>query len=366
MPVRFAFSLRRFSPTPASSAARGFSLVELLVVISVIGILASLLLPAIQAAREAARRTQCASNLKQVTLAAFQHEASREKLPAAGRFGPRQEAVYFDQLQGFHRIKLRTGRNTSWLVELLPHLEQPALYQQFAEAPHVSLVSPTATTAQLEILQCPSDDSSGRLFQRIADQFGDAAQFAKGNYAGYTSPYHVDDVDYRGALGHYGRQLREVSDGLSNTLAFSEVRTRDEPRDQRGAWALPWSGASLLAFDMHPRTYVDDEGAGAEAFAYDEVSLGHTQRPNAETADVLYECPDLVGEQIDRMPCVDQYRPAWGYISAAPRSLHPGGVHGAYLDGSVRFISNDVDEIGLSYEISIDDGRMPDDHDLAG
>lgn len=363
--MALSFDLRRRPALVGARSRRGFSLVELLVVISVIGILASLLLPAIQAAREAARRTQCASNLKQITLAALQHEASREALPAAGEYATREEAVYYDRIQGFHRIKLRTGRNFSWIVRLLPYLEQPGLHEQFVAAPHVSVVDRQATTAQLEILQCASDGGGRRFYERLDDEFGRAAQFSKGNYAGYTSPYHVDDVDYRGPLGHYGRELREVSDGLSNTLAFSEVRTRDTPRDQRGAWALPWSGASLLAFDMHPRGYVAEEGGAASPFAYDDISLGHTQRPNAETPDVLYECPDLIGEQIDRMPCVDQYRPQWGYISAAPRSLHPGGVNGGYLDGSVRFVQNDADEVTLAYEISIDDGRTAGDRDRA-
>ncbi|MDC0934934.1 DUF1559 domain-containing protein [Pirellulales bacterium] len=341
------------------SRRRGFTLVELLVVIAIIGTLVSLLLPAIQSAREAARRIQCASQLKQVGLALHQFEESHGELPAAGDYGSRESAVYYDASQGFHRVRLREGKNDSWIVRLLPHLEQSQVHRQFQEADHVSEVSRDAREAQIAALKCPSDAGSNRTFRHPSGSDAQPIQFAKGNYAGYTSPYHCDDADTPAALGHYGRSFREITDGLSNTLVLSEVRTRDEPGDQRGTWALPWSGATLLAFDMHPRDRVTGPGEAPPPYVHLPLSLGFTQPPNSPQPDVLYACPDLVGEQIDRLPCVvaDEVN----YISAAPRSLHPGGVNSGNLDGSVRFLIEEVDELTMAYQIAINDGTLASD-----
>ena len=91
-------------------------------------------------------------------------------------------------------------------------------------------------------------------------------------------------------------------------------------------------------------------------FIFSPNSLGYTQVPNASTPDVLYECPDLSGEQFERMPCTNNK----GYISAAPRSNHPNGVNSAFLDGSVHFLSNDIDEPLMAHLICIADGQVVD------
>jgi prepilin-type processing-associated H-X9-DG protein len=89
-------------------------------------------------------------------------------------------------------------------------------------------------------------------------------------------------------------------------------------------------------------------------FDFSGYSLGQTQVPNAKTPDVLYECPDLAGEQIERMPCTNHR----GYISAAPRSSHAEGVNAVYLDGSVHFLPNDIDEHVMAYLIATTDGQV--------
>jgi prepilin-type N-terminal cleavage/methylation domain-containing protein/prepilin-type processing-associated H-X9-DG protein len=336
---------------PQGAGAGGFTLVELLVSIAIIGALIALLLPAVQSAREAARRTQCVNNLKQVGLAALNYESSQATLPPAGSFDSPATSLYFT----FHaRINLKSGTNHSWLTKLLPHLEQQALFAQFDFKRHVTDNVRAPQTAQPPGLLCPSDPET--LGRRFVYEINDgAAEFGKANIAAWSSPFHVDDYDHRGAISLFGTQLREITDGVSNTLAFSEVRTRDHQADQRGAWALPWSGASLLAFDMHPEKDIRKEGQDPWPYVFKKRSLGFTQLPNGTLMDVLYDCPDSVGEQVDRMPCgkADEE----GYISAAPRSNHLGGVNAGYLDGSVKFLSETIDEVALAYQICISDDR---------
>ncbi len=130
--------------------ARGFTLVELLVVISIIGVLIGLLLPAVQAAREAARQTQCRSNLKQLGLAALNFESAQRRFPSGG---------WGYQWQGFADISSAAGQPGSWTYSLLPYLEQSSLYQLG------SYQSPTAQRHQdlqkristpVPIYSCPS------------------------------------------------------------------------------------------------------------------------------------------------------------------------------------------------------------------
>jgi prepilin-type N-terminal cleavage/methylation domain-containing protein len=328
----------------------GFTLVELLVVIAIIGVLIGLLLPAVQAAREAARRSQCVNNLKQVGLAVLNYETAHGTLPAAGAFTPPSESLYFT----FHaRIDLKSGTNHGWLTRLLPYLEQRPLYDQLDFKSHLSSNSPKALAAQPPGLLCPSADTLGQYY--LYREHEAAMPLGKANYAAWSSPFHVDDFDHHGAIWLYPQPLRMVSDGISNTLALSEIRTRDHDGDQRGAWALPWAGSSLLAFDLHPRRDVRAEGQQAWPYVFNKLSLGYTQPPNGKLPDMLYECPDPINEQLEGMPC--ETAEEGRYISAAPRSNHPGGVHGCYLDGAVKFIADDVDEIAMGYQICISDDR---------
>jgi len=339
------------------SGPAAFTLVELLVAIAIIGSLVALLLPAVQNARESARRLQCQNNLKQLGLAVLNYEQTRGELPAAGTFAPVEESMKYESMGAYHRVDLRSGTNRSWLVSLLPHLEQQQLHAQFDPELHVAANPSRPQTRQFPTILCPSEEALGRMYSWRDKESGDSAPFAKANYAAYTGPFHVDDFFSPGAIRLFGQEMKRITDGASQTLALSEVRTRDHEHDQRGAWALPWSGASLLSLDAHPIWYEDGIGNSKQTypeFIFAPTSIGYTQIPNSKTQDVLYECPDLVAEQVERMPCTDSP----GYISAAPRSNHPGGVYSVFLDGSVHFLLDDIDEPTMAHLICITDGQV--------
>ena len=351
-----------------SRPRRGFSLVELLVVIAIIAVLTSLLLPAVQAAREASRRISCVNNLKQLSLAVTTFEVAHNKLPPAAVM-EKIDPIVIGGRTIFGEFDPKFGKMFSWVVLVLPYMEEGNLYSQFEFDRTVLEQSNEPQETHLSTMLCPSDDA-GRLFYSDSEHTNGKV-FAKGNYAAYVTPYHLDrQIDFPGALGGNGLSLSRVTDGMSHTFLISEVRTRVHENDQRGAWALGWVGSSMLAFDMHQRMkrdggvcrelvghYLHANGSGG---CWN--SLGATQPPNnlGPNLDVLYACPDSKGAQVEGMPCLRWLGRTQGYLSAAPRSLHPGGVNTVFLDGHVEFTLDEIDEIAMVYQVSINDGMIID------
>jgi prepilin-type N-terminal cleavage/methylation domain-containing protein/prepilin-type processing-associated H-X9-DG protein len=348
------------SLSPACSG-RAFTLVELLVVIAIIGVLISLLLPAVQTAREAARRAQCINNLRQLATATQNYETQHSILPPSAILDPAEKTFGGNP---YPIVDHRIGKGSSWAVILLPFLEQQSLYDAIDRTKSI-FEQPNEPQAQtITALICPSDGASpSRFYHRTVTR---GKYFAKGNYAAYVSPFHVDlQLVYPGALIATGQSLARIEDGLSNTIVFSEVRTLNAEQDERGVWALPWAGASVLSFDMHHhcssgRFYCPDE----PIYRASPISMGLTQRPNTlgPAMDTISLCPEAlqVEAQLQGMPCVKWIWPTGllGYYSAAPRSLHPGGVNIAFLDGHVGFLADEVDEVAMAYMISINDGQV--------
>lgn len=338
----------------------GFSLVELLVVIAIIGILISLLLPAVQAARESARRVQCVNNLRQIALATQSFESSTKLLPPSAKL--KDETKKYGEIV-YPVADHQQGLLESWAIRLLPYLEQQKLFDAFD---HEKSIFDQASEAQSQIISgflCPSDQAFGRFY--VDDELTKGKLLAKGNYAAYVSPFHIDlQLLFPGALIATGQPLSRVEDGASNTIAFSEVRTIDFPQDERGAWALPWAGASVLSFDMHHRCAEEKTFCPEERiYRADPRSLRNTQTPNSQgpVLDTLLQCEGEVKLQAEReaMPCRKWVWPIGinGFYSASPRSLHVEGVNVAYLDGHVEFILNNVDEFSFAYRVSINDGH---------
>ena len=336
---------RSWTTSPKGSNA-GFTVIELLVVIAIIGVLIALLLPAVQAAREAARGITCRSHLRQLALAVLNYNDSHRFLPASGQVEPLPKP-------GYALFKPKTGVMLSWVVEILPFIEETALYEQFNRKISVFAQVGDPQERTLPVLQCPSDPDNDSFF------VDSGKRFAKGNYAAYTSPLHVEYQNwYPGALiGHRRQTLNKIVDGTSNTLLLAEVRTLAMAVDQRGAWALPWAGASLLAADSHPTTIVPIVNRPAPRFKY--APGFNLQLPNRVDLifDSLYSC---TGEHqaiaaLKNMPC---QLPGGinGVFSAAPRSLHAGGVYGVMLDTHVTFLANDINPPTFAALVSINDG----------
>ena len=340
----------------------GFTLVELLVVIAIIGVLVALLLPAVQAARESARRIQCTSNLKQLALAAQNFESAKKELPRSAVTDLEELTFSTDP---YTVINPESGKQFSWVVLLLPFFEQQALYDAFDFSVSVFEQVKNPQANFIDSMMCPSDSAQGRLH---IDELATAGKaMAKGNYAAYVSPFHIDlQLLWPGALIATGQPLRRVVDGTSNTIIFSEVRTLDHERDERGAWAVPWAGSSILSFDMHHicgdgRSFMRCLTEGV--YRPDPASVGNTQSPNTRgtVTDTLFYCQDEHKDMAaaQGMPCDGWIRKVGtsGYYSASPRSLHPGGVNVVFLDGHTQFVSDDIDDYTFAFWVSINDGQ---------
>jgi len=192
-------------PRPKSS---GFTLVELLVVISIIGILIALLLPAIAAAREAARRTQCLNNLSQLGLAVHNFEYHFESLPP-GVTNP--DGPIRNEAQGIH---------VSWIVKILPYMEQRPVFQRFDQAAGTyAAVNSEARSAWINSLHCPSDPD---VHTPADDNVG---------LSSYVGCYHDTeapiDEDNNGLLYlNSGVRYSDIFDGSSNTILLGEATVR--------------------------------------------------------------------------------------------------------------------------------------------
>jgi len=338
----------------------GFTLVELLVVIAIIGILVALLLPAIQAAREAARRIQCQNNLHNLALAVLNYESQNKALPPGAKL---------QQVAGERVSKgLNEPVGLSWIAYILPFIEDTALAQQFDLKLNAFQQDANLRPEenQLQVLLCPSDSARRRFFLARPPTGGTARRFAKGNYAAYVSPEHTVSMRcFPGALINEPQPLKRLIDGASKTLMLTEVRTRDHEQDERGVWAVGWNGGSIISFDMHSTT------AGSSGLAdcrdlrrntrYDpfDVStppLPPNSPPRVANADGLRSCPDSAAADLDLMPCRVQTNDTW--VSAAPRSLHTGGVNAAHVDGSVEFLVNEIDRFLMARLVSINEGQV--------
>ncbi|MFH5804377.1 DUF1559 domain-containing protein [Alienimonas sp. DA493] len=321
----------------------GFTLIELLVVIAIIAVLVSLLLPAVQQAREAARRSQCQNNLKQIGLALHNHHGTYKSFPPGVPVSDYETKNAFWNLGG---SQAGSHHGPNWAANLLAELDQTQLdrilklcvegdknpcdgcelsgYNGRSDSGRLSVFTPAPFV-------CPSAPEADALFNEW-----ELDELSKGNYgANYGSEdlYSHRNKATAGVFGlkehrmsfsggsskeqmgrGQGTRLAEIKDGTTSTVAVSELLTVDSAKDCRGVWFGGWMGGG--AFTAH-------------------------DAPNSPGTDVVPYCDDSGLKPNDPMLCEENHDDQ--YTWAAARSDHTGGVNAVMADGSVQFFSETID-----------------------
>ncbi|MCC9609153.1 DUF1559 domain-containing protein [Blastopirellula sp. JC732] len=299
---------------------RAFTLVELLVVIAIIGVLIALLLPAVQQARESARRMQCINNLKQVGLAIHNYHDTHRVLPSG----------YIDVANDSGGVD---GYGWSWSVLILPFVEQRALHDQLSPGPQTVSQALTSNLALLQqpltAYRCPSsvDETLNSHYLFSGEKLATSNYAAVAGYA-YTN---TTTLDRGGAFFRNSfKTLADVHDGTSNTLMVGE-KTLAHPRTKNILGGAVWAAANRT--DRMGTSGQNTDSVGS--------CLGALHSSHGLNGD-----PQAAGLDLAFAPMV--------YASQ-----HPGGVQFVLFDGSARFLSENLDQTTLLPNLARIDDRNP-------
>jgi prepilin-type N-terminal cleavage/methylation domain-containing protein/prepilin-type processing-associated H-X9-DG protein len=305
-----------------SAARPGFTLIELLVVIAIIAILIGLLLPAVQKVREAAARTQCQNNLKQIALAAFSYESANARFPSG--INLQVDPYYGQAMVDKFGPPPTPNMSFSWEEALLEYIEQGSVFRQlilnqtnvygiYADSQYVNCVSPTSPGAvAIKTFVCPADRLPNPAVTTYTNDSGTVYYLGMTSYggnAGSVSMYWPNATQDGVFYINSAVRIADISDGTSNTLFFGE-RYHFDP-----------------AFDALTGGSIQTYGGWAWANVYSMED--HTQ---SAQAPINYMVPP--GTTSD---------PTYFYQNTrlgAFGSGHTLGANFAFADGSVHFLSN--------------------------
>jgi prepilin-type N-terminal cleavage/methylation domain-containing protein/prepilin-type processing-associated H-X9-DG protein len=318
-------------------AGRGFTLIELLVVIAIIGVLIALLLPAVQAAREAARRAQCINNLKQIGVALHNYHDVNGSFPIG--------IIWYQQPTDPLACAIPKGR--SLFSAILPQMELQTVYNAinltFADGSSSSapeygvvpgLVQSTALLTRINSYVCPSESGEQRPYQ-IPTQSSNPYSWS--SYAGVGGTYNCiswwygcpNPIEPNGMFAYgFNYKMSDITDGSSNTLFVGETsRFRNDPDQVFNTWTYcQWYGSGLLG------------GTASRPMGY---ALCYPRINANPVADI-----GSSGPWTDYQNPIYWNMGQWGF-----RSMHPGGANFLFGDGSVKFLKQSINPItyqGLS------------------
>ena len=322
---------------------RGFTLIELLVVIAIIGILVALLLPAVQTARESARRMSCSNNLKQLGIALHMHHDAMQHFPSQRDI---TKAPVPAVSQSFYRW--------SCFASMTPFLEQSNIYNAidltqplyvFSPGPppsvktHPNLANEVAIS--VDVFHCPSD-----THVRISPDWGATSYVANQGSGNNGGDYHTSDglfcIDSQ-------KHLRDITDGSSNTAAFSESLISSGDANSTRGVANKMSSGTLSSVWSASAITVEDSWCLNDSSAV--VFSRGEKWADGSVNDTGYHHHRIPNSKIN-----DCYSRRAAIKSA--RSRHPGGVMVMLADGSVGFIDNAIDLRTWQFFGTIADGNL--------
>jgi prepilin-type N-terminal cleavage/methylation domain-containing protein/prepilin-type processing-associated H-X9-DG protein len=304
---------------------RGFTLVELLVVIAIIGVLVALLLPAVQSAREAARRAKCQNNLRQLGLAVHLFEEGQRKLPS-NRYGDYDDAAAFGG-------PFENSTSWSWLSAVLPYLEQSTVVN-FGDIPNRPLNQTQVIDTPLPVFHCPSDELA-----RVK-VFFEQTRYLRGLKTGLTNYKGVQGANF--CWGDWANGNSTGGDCEPWWKGDGAIYPMD--------WQSPKSWAAIK--DGTSNTYLAGEDVWHETRATCSspcYGLGYSWAHPVESSKTAALPPNA--KRPDGTPyAADDWTGHNGF-----RSKHPGGVQFLYCDGSVHFVADSI-PLGLYRAAATIDG----------
>ena len=318
---------------------RGFTLIELLAVIAIIAVLVAILLPAVQQAREGARRSQCGNHLKQIGLALHNYESTYSMLPPGGNGGGAAFAL--------------TASTYAYSVQarILPFTDQAALQALLDFSQPVLGGSPlgfaATTKAQVPLFMCPSDSAPSKVNLSFGSELAGTNYMAStgtgtavaGGAQYYDPAFPTDGLFWFDSRVRFG----DITDGTSNTVMIAEslrgpgtdlsattIASLDRPYRVAASLSAGRTRIGTAPGGVSPM-FTDSEVASATAWKADRGFPWIWAQASATLVN-MYLSPN------GHLP--DAYSHNRGWFGA--RSLHPGGVNAGMSDGSVRFVSENV------------------------